>query len=191
METVLVVGATGNIGVSAVKAALNTGRHVLAVVRNKAIGTFDLTSPITKLDTQAFRRAMNINLEANFFAYRATIPYLLEQQYAKSTWTLMTGAAGNSGWAGVTAISQGALFSLATVACRELADTNVRFNEVWLAFRVEHDKVAKEKGGTSIGSSVLAPHYEQILARPEISASRVRLLRPEDIANLKFQKKLG
>jgi NAD(P)-dependent dehydrogenase (short-subunit alcohol dehydrogenase family) len=35
METVLVVGATGNIGVSAVKAALHSGRHVLAVVRNQ------------------------------------------------------------------------------------------------------------------------------------------------------------
>lgn len=34
METVLVVGATGNIGVSAVKAALNTKRNVLAIVRN-------------------------------------------------------------------------------------------------------------------------------------------------------------
>jgi NAD(P)-dependent dehydrogenase (short-subunit alcohol dehydrogenase family) len=35
METVLVVGATGNIGVSAVKAALHSGRHVLAIVRNQ------------------------------------------------------------------------------------------------------------------------------------------------------------
>ena len=34
METVLVVGATGNIGVSAVKAALNSNRNVLAIVRN-------------------------------------------------------------------------------------------------------------------------------------------------------------
>jgi short-subunit dehydrogenase len=38
-ETVLVVGATGNIGVSAVKAVLQTGRHVLAVVRNEASAT--------------------------------------------------------------------------------------------------------------------------------------------------------
>lgn len=36
METVLIVGATGNIGVAAVKAVLQTGRHVLAVVRNQA-----------------------------------------------------------------------------------------------------------------------------------------------------------
>jgi NAD(P)-dependent dehydrogenase (short-subunit alcohol dehydrogenase family) len=35
METVLVVGATGNIGVSAVKAVLDSGRRVLAVVRNQ------------------------------------------------------------------------------------------------------------------------------------------------------------
>lgn len=36
METVLVVGSTGNIGVSAVFGALRSGRKVLAVVRNQA-----------------------------------------------------------------------------------------------------------------------------------------------------------
>ncbi|WPH02275.1 Hypothetical protein R9X50_00513100 [Acrodontium crateriforme] len=35
METVLVIGGTGNIGTSAVKASLNSGRKVLAVVRNQ------------------------------------------------------------------------------------------------------------------------------------------------------------
>lgn len=35
-ETVLVIGATGNIGVAAVRGALNAGRNVLAVVRNQA-----------------------------------------------------------------------------------------------------------------------------------------------------------
>ncbi|KAL2678711.1 hypothetical protein Neosp_009462 [[Neocosmospora] mangrovei] len=237
METVLVVGATGNIGVSAVKAALNTGRNVIAVVRNQAstsklirhvgtskgitiaeadvtspdgvqsvvqrvregqlpsfqhvyssVGAFDLTPRITDISTEAFRKIMNINLEANFFAYRATIPYLLEQKYEKSTWTLMTGAAGDSGWAGVTAISQGALFSLANVACRELAESSIRFNEVWLAFRVEHDEMAAKNG--SVGSSAFAPHYERILSRPEISASRVRLAKPADISDFTWSKKL-
>lgn len=36
METVLVVGATGNIGVAAVKGALQSGRRVLAIVRSQA-----------------------------------------------------------------------------------------------------------------------------------------------------------
>jgi NAD(P)-dependent dehydrogenase (short-subunit alcohol dehydrogenase family) len=35
METVLVVGATGNIGVSAITAALRSKRNVLAIVRNQ------------------------------------------------------------------------------------------------------------------------------------------------------------
>ncbi len=35
METVLVAGATGNIGVSAVTAALHSKRNVLAIVRNQ------------------------------------------------------------------------------------------------------------------------------------------------------------
>ena len=36
METVLVVGASGNIGVSVIIAALRSHRSVLAIVRNKA-----------------------------------------------------------------------------------------------------------------------------------------------------------
>ncbi|PVI02970.1 putative short-chain dehydrogenases/reductase [Periconia macrospinosa] len=36
METVLIVGATGNIGTAAAKGALSAGRNVLAVVRNSA-----------------------------------------------------------------------------------------------------------------------------------------------------------
>lgn len=36
MENVLVIGATGNIGVAAVLGALQSKRHVLAVVRNQA-----------------------------------------------------------------------------------------------------------------------------------------------------------
>lgn len=36
METVLVVGASGNIGISTILAARNTGRNVMAVVRNAA-----------------------------------------------------------------------------------------------------------------------------------------------------------
>jgi NAD(P)-dependent dehydrogenase (short-subunit alcohol dehydrogenase family) len=36
METVLVIGATGNIGVSAVTAALRSKHKVLAIVRNQA-----------------------------------------------------------------------------------------------------------------------------------------------------------
>lgn len=36
IERVLVVGATGNIGIAAVKGALRSGRQVLAVVRNQA-----------------------------------------------------------------------------------------------------------------------------------------------------------
>lgn len=35
-EHVLVIGATGNIGVAAIKGALNSGRQVLAIVRNQA-----------------------------------------------------------------------------------------------------------------------------------------------------------
>lgn len=34
-ETVLVIGSTGNIGISAIKGALAAGRQVIAIVRNQ------------------------------------------------------------------------------------------------------------------------------------------------------------
>ncbi|KND92206.1 hypothetical protein TOPH_03075 [Tolypocladium ophioglossoides CBS 100239] len=242
METVLVVGASGNIGVSVIIAALRTGRKVLAVVRNKeaqekiiqhvgtkdgitfveanvtnehgvqgvvdrvkagelpafqhvyaAVGLLDWTSPIQNLDMTAFRKVMTTSLEANFLAYRATIPYLLAQGDPKATWTLVTGGAGDYGIAGVTAVAQGALFSLANVACLENASTNVRFNEVYLAYRVEYDALCEEVGSSTnrIKASDFARVYEQILADGGIDACRVSVLGPEDLDALKYAKKLN
>ncbi|KAH9225131.1 hypothetical protein K456DRAFT_1852879 [Colletotrichum gloeosporioides 23] len=235
---VLIVGATGNIGVSAARASLNTGRTVLAIVRDQAsarklyehvgtrngitvaeadvtsehgvqsvvdrvrngelpafqhvysaVGTMNLKTPIQNLSTSEFRQTMSTVLESNYFAYRATVPYLLEQSDSKSTWTLVTGAAGESGWAGVTAISQGALFSMANVACRELADTQIRFNEVYLSFRVDYDSIAKEKSN-SMASSVFAAHYERLLANEGIKGCRISLLHADDVTELKYKRKL-
>ncbi|KAL2023321.1 hypothetical protein VTK56DRAFT_3059 [Thermocarpiscus australiensis] len=236
METVLVVGSTGNIGVSAVKAALRSNRKVLAVVRNqdsankliKHVGspegiTFaeaDVLSdtgvkgvvdqvragrlpsfqhvyacvggvydknPLKDITTDQLRYNMHVNFEANFFAYRDTITYLLEQNHPASTWTLCTGAQGDIAIFPMPAMTQGPLFSLATAACRENATTNVRFNEVYLAFRVEVDEVAARNGTTT--TSEFASVYEEILARPEIRSSRIRLVRPEDMRDLKYERK--
>jgi hypothetical protein len=43
-------------------------------------------------------------------AYRATIPYLLEQKHPNSTWTICTGAQGHVGMRASPAISQGMSF---------------------------------------------------------------------------------
>jgi len=240
METVLVVGATGNVGVSVITAALRSQRNVLAIVRDKAagekifqhvgtksgitivevdvtsedgvekvvkrvkagnlpafqhvysaVGMMNWTSPIQNLDVAAFRQCMNVNLEANFFAYRATIPYLIEQGNPNATWTLITGGAGELGLAGVTAVSQGALFSMANVACLENTNTKIRFNEVYLCYRVDFDSVCEEKGTVDrIKVSDFARVYEGILANKDIKDCRVSIYGPQDIDDLKYKKKL-
>ena len=172
------------------------------------MGVWNGTSPVQNLDMAAFRQVMKTNLEANFrksslslvssqdpnyckVAYRATIPYLIEQSNPDSTWTLVTGGAGEFGVAGVTAISQGALFSLANVASLENAKTNIRFNEVYLCYRVDFDSVAEEKGAAGrIKASDFARVYEGILANKNIDASRVSVYGPQDIDDLKYKKKL-
>jgi hypothetical protein len=72
-----------------------------------------------------------------------------------------------------------------------LANKNIRFNEVHLAFRVDYDKVAQQKKGTSVGSSQLAAHYVNLLARQDIRGSRISLNRLDDVDKLPFTKKLG
>ncbi|KAJ5782465.1 Short-chain dehydrogenase/reductase SDR [Penicillium paradoxum] len=236
METVLIVGATGNIGVSAVMAALRSKRNVLAVVRNKnsadklvkyigsaagitfaeADGTSDsgvkgvvdqvragklpafqhvfssfggeyAETPLQEITTEQLRRNMNASFEANFFAYRDTIGYLLEQNNPESTWTICTGAQGDLALRPVPAMTQGALFSFATAAARENEATNVRFNELYLSFRVEVDESAVEHGVTK--ASYFANVYELMLATPEVRSSRVRVDDVDDIKKLKIQKK--
>ena len=104
----------------------------------------------------------------------------------------MTGGAGELGWAGVTAISQGALFSMANVACLENKSTNVRFNEVFLNYRVDFDAVAEQKGASGIiKSSEFARVYESVLANKNIEGCRVSINSPDDVENLKFVRKLA
>ncbi|KAJ7143125.1 hypothetical protein C8R43DRAFT_1015656 [Mycena crocata] len=236
METVLVVGATGNIGVSAVIGALRSKRNVLAIVRNqdsadklvKHVGSSEgitfveanilsdagihsvvdtvragklpsfqhvyscvggeyTATSLKDTSTSQLRYNMNASFEANFFAYRDTIGYLLEQNNPASTWTICTGSQGDLALFPIPAMTQGSLFSMATAACRENEHTNVRFNEVYLGFRVEVDVLAAEHKVTS--ASEFASVYEGILANPEIRSSRVRVDSTDDIKDLKYKKK--
>ena len=78
---------------------------------------------------------------------------------------------------------------MATVACRELRDSNIRFNDVFLGFRVDYDAVAKGKKH-SMASSDFAAHYKKLLERTDITGSRIHLRASEDVRNLPFTKKL-
>lgn len=123
-------------------------------------------------------------------AYRATIPYLIAQG-GRPTFTLITGGAGDLGVAGVTAISQGALFSLANVACLENIQTNVRFNELYITCRVDYDKVIDEnkyEGRTK--ASEFGRVYETILKNEDIDACRVSVTGSTDLENPEYAKKL-
>ncbi|ESZ94677.1 putative short-chain dehydrogenases/reductase [Sclerotinia borealis F-4128] len=234
MESILIIGATGNIGVAAVLGALQFKRNVLAVVRSQAsadklfqnIGTktgitiveADIMSeggvqtvmdqvragklsafqhvcsaaggaygatPLTDISTSELRRFMNFNFESNFFAYRATIPYLLKQKQVTS-FTLCTGSQGDIGARAAPAITQGPLFSMANVAYRDNTDTNVRFNEVYLGCRVEVDSSDAKTG--AMKASDFTRVYTELLSRPDIKSSRVSVFTHDDLEDLKHKK---
>lgn len=84
-------------------------------------------------------------------------------------------------------MTQGALFPFATAASRENESTNVRFNEIYLGYRVEVDEQAIEHGVTK--ASDFAKVYEMVLSNPEVRSSRVRVDDLEDLNKLKFAKK--
>ena len=85
-------------------------------------------------------------------------------------------------------MSQGALFSMAIAASRDLEETDVRFNELFLSARVEYDSDAEKHG--LMKASDFARAYEQILARPEVKGCRVSVYGHEDLGDLKFKKKV-
>lgn len=101
---------------------------------------------------------------------------------------MVTGAACDFGHAGVTAIGQGALVALANVACRELPETNVRFNEVYLSTRVDYDAVV-DAGKPVVKASEFGKVYEAVLENKDISAARVTVTDAADIRNIKHHKK--
>lgn len=101
---------------------------------------------------------------------------------------MITGGAGDFGYAGVTAMGQGAIISMANVACRELPETNVRFNEVYLCTRVDYDAVV-DAGKPVIKASDFAKVYEAVLENKDISAARVSVLEVADMTNIQYKKK--
>ncbi|KAL2213153.1 NAD(P)-binding protein [Sarocladium strictum] len=234
-ETVLVVGATGNIGVSAVKGALSAGRKVLAIVRSQSsadklvkhigssegitfaeadvtkedgvksvvdrvragelpafqhvwcsVGGSFVTAPLSELTPEIYHREMRIGADSGFYAYIATIKYLFEQNHAGSTWTICTGSQVDTGLFAMLAMGQGPIVAMCKSACRECENTNVRFNEVYLDFRVEVDEDAAAHGTTS--ATEFSKIYTQLLDRDDIRSTRVSVFTTDDIVDLKFAK---
>ncbi|KAJ7131827.1 hypothetical protein C8R43DRAFT_1207035 [Mycena crocata] len=160
-ETVLVVGATGNIGVSASQRT-NVGSsegipctEASVVSESRSLGTKQSVVDHVRagLKLPAFQRVYSCG-------------------YGRATRLALYP---------VPVLNQGPLFSMrmATAASRENADTvrtGVRFNEVCL------------NGTTS--ASDFAVVYEAILARPEIrsSSSRVRVDTRDDMKELKYKR---
>lgn len=120
-------------------------------------------------------------------AYRATVNYLLKKNHPKSSWTLCTGSQGTIALRALPAMTQGALFSMATAAARENESTNIRFNEAYLETRVEVDESALKTG--AMKASDFASAYENILQRDDIRGCRISLNSLGSFSDLKFEKK--
>ena len=84
-------------------------------------------------------------------------------------------------------MTQGAMYSFATRATRDCADTNIRFNEVYLLMRVLFDEVAEKYGVTKV--SDFSKNYEQLLGNSEIRGARVFVSSLDDLKELKYEKK--
>jgi hypothetical protein len=131
--------------------------------------------------------------------YRYTIPYLLSLK-KPATFTLITGASRNYGTSGITSVNQGALASLCAVGSRELAETNVRFNEVYLAFRVEYDENL-QKGQSSIPgvdwsqigwatASEFARHYNGILQNDNLRGMQINIMNKAQMDSSNYEAKI-
>lgn len=79
-------------------------------------------------------------------------------------------------------MSQGALYSFCISAEKALANTNVRFTELYLADRVEVDSSAVQSG--VMKASVFGRAYKKILESPGI-CGRAKVYGEEDVDDLK------
>ncbi|KAJ1323880.1 SDR family NAD(P)-dependent oxidoreductase [Microdochium nivale] len=250
-EGVLIFGASGNIGVAAVIAALRSGRRAIAVVRSdksaeslrtsvasgvslekqdqlktlvadlstvegfknvvaRAIQADDEQgrgfqhvwasmgpdyheTPILELERDFMREMMIRNFEPNLLAYQSTMPHLLSLPAGvDATFTMCTGSQGDIAERAQPAMIQGALFSMASIACRDNESTNVRFNEAYLAFRVQVDALDNPYGIPDImSSSDFAKTYEQILDGSGKARKSCRMLLEDhiDVDEVRFVKK--
>lgn len=119
------------------------------------------------------------------------MPYLLEQGFSNSTWTVCTGSQGYIGDRVAPAVTQGALFSFAIAAARQTEKTNVRFNEVYLAYRVQLEVEGDYQNWNGFHvttSKSFAPLYEKLLDRTDIKGNRVSAKSPQDVITLSTGK---
>ena len=77
---------------------------------------------------------------------------------------------------------------MANVACRDNFKTNVRFNEIYLAFRVEVDESAVKSG--AMKASEFAKCYVALLSDTSIRSSRVTVSGYDDLEKLKYETKV-
>lgn len=175
--------------------------YVLDIILTLGTGGFHGRPSLADLPSEDLNRNLAVDFQSNFskkntpippqesniqqpshplVAYRETAPYLLEQDHWNSTWTLCTGPQ-------PATTTHGAIYSMATAACRDHENTNVRFNELFLGMRVEVDQAAAQNG--TVPSSVFSGVYEQILSRPDIRSCRVSVLEVDDMRSLKFERK--
>lgn len=78
---------------------------------------------------------------------------------------------------------------MANVACRDNYKTNVRFNEIYLALRVEVDESATRTG--AMKASEFAKCYAALLSDTGIRSSRVTVSGYDDLEELKHESKVS
>ncbi|KAK5122167.1 hypothetical protein LTR85_004413 [Meristemomyces frigidus] len=84
-------------------------------------------------------------------------------------------------------MTQGAFFPMCIDAAHENEGTPVRFNAIYLGFRVEVDELAVQHGVTK--ASDFGRVYELILASPAMRSSRVRVEGVEDMETLRYERR--
>jgi hypothetical protein len=116
------------------------------------------------------------------------MPDVLEQKDPRSTWKLITGGSGERGVPAVPCLSQGALFSLANVACHDNKSTIVRFNEIYFGMLLFADEEVRKAYG-AIEPKQFAGAYEKILASPDVKGCRMIVDKLEDLTNFRIKEK--
>eukprot|EP01120_Amphizonella_sp_Union-15-10_P007072 TRINITY_DN2352_c0_g1_i1.p1 TRINITY_DN2352_c0_g1~~TRINITY_DN2352_c0_g1_i1.p1 ORF type:complete len:257 (-),score=51.17 TRINITY_DN2352_c0_g1_i1:55-825(-) len=102
-----------------------------------SIGPWWNTPPLHEVSPEKFREVLNANFESHFFVYRYLMPFVIDKP--GSSYTIVSGTAGDVGSAGLTSVSQNGIFGISKVAFYETKDRSVRVNRLHMSIRIESD----------------------------------------------------
>jgi len=145
--------------------------------------------PFHELPYQTFREAMTSNFEVHFTLYRTFSLHMRHKKHA--TYTIITGQSGDSPSAGLTGVTQAAVWAFAAAVMKETKALALRVNEIQVGMYVGTDEeIAKMSQVAPYQSN--STRFGRMFTAVALGHTRGEIIRVNDTDDLdNFRLKVG